>query len=82
MYQRGVHATFVVTLAVSLLGGILLVGAQAAALVAGQGEWLAFLDSTAKTPVVVAASLCAVAGFLISYRAADTASADTEDDTP
>lgn len=78
MFQRGLSATFVVTLAVALLGGILLVAAQAAALVAGQGAWLTFLDGTAKTPVVIAASLCAVAGFLLSYRDGDAAPADDE----
>ena len=47
---------------------ILLVLAQTVALVIGQGLWLVFLNDTAKIPVVIAASVCAVAGFLLSYR--------------
>ncbi len=68
MMQRVVAAAFVITLAVSLVGGILLVTGQALSLVLGQGQWLSFLDVTAKGPVCVAASLCAIAGFLLSYR--------------
>lgn len=68
MLQRLLLGIFTVTLGVSLLGGILLVLAQAVALLAGQGPWLVFLNDTAKLPVVTAASVCAVAGFLLSYR--------------
>ena len=68
MMQRVVAAAFVITLAVSLVGGILLVTGQALSLVLGQGQWLSFLDVTAKGPICVAASLCAIAGFLLSYR--------------
>ena len=68
MLQRVVTVAFVITLAVSLVGGILLVAGQTLSLVIGQGQWLAFLDATAKGPVCVAASLCAIAGFLLSYR--------------
>jgi hypothetical protein len=68
MLQRVVVAAFVITLAVSLLGGALLVAGQALSLVLGQGQWLTFLDATAKVPICAAASLCAIAGFLLSYR--------------
>ena len=68
MLQRVVVAAFVTTLAVSLLGGVLLVAGQALSLVIGQGQWLTFLDETAKVPICAAASLCAIAGFLLSYR--------------
>lgn len=68
MLQRVISAAFVVTLAVSLVGGVLLVAGQALALVIGRGQWLTFLDATAKAPICVAASVCAIAGFLLSYR--------------
>ncbi|MEX5305549.1 hypothetical protein RF644_07275 [Kocuria sp. CPCC 205258] len=68
MLHRIVLNIFTLTLGVSLLGGILLVLAQTVALVIGQGLWLVFLNDTAKIPVVIAASVCAVAGFLLSYR--------------
>lgn len=78
MLHRITLGIFTLTLGVSLLGGILLVLAQAAALVIGQGPWLVFLDGTAKTPVVIAASVCAVAGFVLSYRAHTPAPAAPE----
>lgn len=66
--RRAVEALFVITLAASLLGGIVFVAGQALALVAGQGAWLGFFNDAVKTPMCIAASLCAIAGFLLSYR--------------
>lgn len=66
--RRAVEALFVITLAASLLGGIVFVAGQALALVAGQGAWLGFFNNAVKTPMCIAASLCAIAGFLLSYR--------------
>lgn len=66
--RRAIEALFVITLAASLLGGIVFVAGQALALLAGQGAWLGFFNNTVKTPMCIAASICAVAGFLLSYR--------------
>lgn len=68
MLHRITLGIFTLTLGISLLGGILLVLAQTVALLVGQGPWLVFLNDTAKIPVVIAASVCAVAGFILSYR--------------
>jgi hypothetical protein len=65
--RRTTEIIFVLTLAALLLGGVLFVTGQAAALIAGQGGWLDFLNDYVKTPMCVAASTCAVAGFLLSY---------------
>lgn len=78
MLHRITLGIFTVTLGISLLGGILLVLAQTVALVAGQGPWLVFLNDTAKIPVVIAASICAVAGFVLSYRTRTPAPAAPE----
>jgi membrane protein implicated in regulation of membrane protease activity len=67
-FRRATEVLFVLTLAVLLAGGILFVAGQAIALAAGQGEWLTLLNDTIKTPICVAASVCAVAGFLLSYK--------------
>ena len=67
-FRRATEVLFVLTLAVLLAGGILFVVGQGIALVAGQGEWLTLLNDTIKTPICVAASVCAVAGFLLSYK--------------
>jgi membrane protein implicated in regulation of membrane protease activity len=66
--KRAIEALFVLTLAAFLLGGIILVAGQALALIAGQGAWLTFFNDTVKTPMCAAASICAIAGFLLSYR--------------
>jgi membrane protein implicated in regulation of membrane protease activity len=67
-FRRATEVLFVLTLAVLLAGGILFVAGQAIALAAGQGEWLTLLNDTIKTPLCSAASVCAVAGFLLSYK--------------
>ena len=66
--RRAIEVVFVLTLAALLLGGLLFVTGQAIALVAGQGDWLVFLNDYVKTPICITASVCAVAGFLLSYK--------------
>ena len=66
--RRAVEVLFVLTLAALLAGGTVFVAGQAIALVAGKGDWLTLLNDTIKAPMCIAASLCAVAGFLLSYK--------------
>ncbi|CAI3803875.1 hypothetical protein [Pseudarthrobacter sp. MM222] len=66
--KRAIEVIFVLTLAALLLGGVMFVTGQAIALIAGQGEWLNFFDQSVKTPMCFAASVCAIAGFLLSYK--------------
>ncbi|MET4591757.1 hypothetical protein [Arthrobacter sp. 754] len=66
--RRAIEVLFVLTLAALLLGGIVFVLGQAVALILGQGSWLAFFNETVKIPMCIAASVCAVAGFLLSYK--------------
>jgi hypothetical protein len=66
--RRAIEVLFVLTLAALLLGGVVFVAGQAIALTAGQGGWLEFFNESIKTPMCIAASVCAIAGFLLSYR--------------
>jgi len=66
--RRAIEVLFVLTLAALLVGGIVFVVGQAVALILGQGSWLAFFNDTVKLPMCMAASVCAIAGFLLSYR--------------
>lgn len=66
--RRAIEVLFVLTLAALLLGGIVFVLGQAVALILGQGSWLAFFNNIVKLPVCIAASVCAIAGFLLSYK--------------
>jgi hypothetical protein len=66
--RRVIEVIFVLTLATLLLGGVVFVTGQAVGLIAGQGQWLEFFNEFIKTPMCIAASVCAVAGFLLSYK--------------
>lgn len=66
--RRAIQAIFVLTLAALLAGGVLFVVGQAVALAAGQGGLLDFFDDAVKPALCIAASACAVAGFLLSYK--------------
>ncbi|MDQ0925548.1 membrane protein implicated in regulation of membrane protease activity [Pseudarthrobacter sp. W1I19] len=66
--RRAVEVLFVLTLAALLAGGVLFVAGQAIALAAGRGDWLTLLNESIKAPMCIAASLCAIAGFLLSYK--------------
>jgi membrane protein implicated in regulation of membrane protease activity len=66
--RRVIEVLFVLTLAALLGGGIVFVLGQAVALILGQGSWLAFFHDTVKIPMCIAASVCAIAGFLLSYK--------------
>lgn len=66
--RKAVEIVFVLTLAALLLGGVLFVAGQAIALIAGQGAWLEFFNESIKTPMCMAASVCAIAGFILNYN--------------
>ncbi|MFJ4172133.1 hypothetical protein ACIPY3_21700 [Paenarthrobacter sp. NPDC089714] len=66
--RRAIQVVFVITLALLLAGGVVFVLGQAAGLAAGQGVWLTFLNEFFKPGMCVAASVCAMAGFLLSYK--------------
>lgn len=66
--RRAIEVIFVLTLAALLLGGVLFVTGQAIALIAGQSAWLEFFNESVKPPLCIAASVCAIAGFLLSYQ--------------
>ena len=67
--RHTITAVFVISLAVLLIAGIVFVAGQALALITGQGDWLAVLNEAVKGPACIAASVCAIAGFLLSYKA-------------
>ncbi|UKA52015.1 hypothetical protein LFT48_08860 [Arthrobacter sp. FW305-123] len=55
-------------LGILLVGGVVFVAGQAAGLRLGQGHWVVFFNEALKPPICMAASVCAVAGFLLSYQ--------------
>lgn len=69
--RRFTETVFVITLGTLLVGGVLFVAGQAAGLLTGQNAWLEFFNTFVKPPICIAASVCALAGFLLSYRRPD-----------
>ncbi|MDQ0866957.1 hypothetical protein [Arthrobacter globiformis] len=67
--RNTINTIFVISLAVLLIAGIVFVAGQALALITGQGDWLAVLNEAVKGPACISASVCAIAGFLLSYKA-------------
>jgi hypothetical protein len=66
--RRFIGTVFVLTLGALLIGGVLFVAGQAVGLVGGHNEWLEFFNAYVKPAICIAASMCAVAGFLLSYQ--------------
>lgn len=58
---------FVVTLVVFLLGGFVLVGAQAYQLVVGDGPAVAAIGERLGPPTFVVATICGLFAFLLDY---------------
>lgn len=65
--QRAVRVAFVVTLALFLLGGFVLVGAQALELVAGDGDEMLRIAERVGPPTYVLASVCGLLAFVQAY---------------
>lgn len=59
---------FVITLAASVVLGVLFVLAQAVGLVMGDADLLKTMNTSWKPWIVAICSLCAVASFVLSYR--------------
>ncbi|RKR12726.1 hypothetical protein [Arthrobacter oryzae] len=66
--RRVIEVIFVLTLVALLIGGVLVVTGQAIALIAGQSAWLQFFNESVNPPLCIVASVCAIAGFLLSYK--------------
>ncbi|MEW1956920.1 hypothetical protein [Kineococcus sp. NPDC059986] len=63
-----------------VLGGIVLVAAQALALVLGRGAWLEAVPEVVGPPTLVSASVAGLLAFVLSYRREDGAAADGDED--
>lgn len=61
------RTTFVTALATALLGGVALIAWQGAGLVAGSGSTVTEPNGTFKTVICVAASVAAIAAYLLTH---------------
>lgn len=68
MIVKSARAVFTVAVILLLLGGLAIVAAQVAGLVAGEGGWLTAVSETLEPPTFIAASVAGVLAFLLSYQ--------------
>ena len=68
MIVKSARAVFTVAVILLLLGGLAIVAAQVAGLVAGEGGWLTAVSETLEPPTFIAASVAGVLAFLMSYQ--------------
>ena len=68
MIVKSARAVFTVAVVLLLLGGLAIVTAQVAGLVAGEGGWLTAVSETLEPPTFIAASVAGILAFLLSYQ--------------
>ena len=68
MIVKSARAVFTVAVILLLLGGLAIVAAQVAGLVAGEGGWLTAVSETLEPPTFIAASVAGILAFLLSYQ--------------
>ncbi|PRY10834.1 hypothetical protein [Kineococcus rhizosphaerae] len=64
---RIVRSLFTLATVLLVLGGIVLVGAQAVALVLGRGAWLEAVPEVVGPPTLISASVAGLLAFVLSY---------------
>lgn len=64
---KALQAIFVITLAISIAGGILFVAVQLIGLLPGNLEFFTTMNTLIKPPLVIVCSICAIASFLMHY---------------
>ncbi|GGZ35174.1 hypothetical protein [Streptomyces poonensis] len=68
MVHRLLEPLFRLSVVVFLAGGVVIVAGQAVAVAAGSATWLERVASTAQPPTCIAASVCGILSFVLSYR--------------
>ena len=68
MIVKSARAVFTVAVILLLLGGLAIVAAQVAGLIAGEGGWLTAASEALEPPTFIAASVAGILAFLLSYQ--------------
>ena len=68
MIVKSARAVFTVAVVLLLLGGLAIVAAQVAGLIAGEGGWLTAAGEALEPPTFIAASVAGILAFLLSYQ--------------
>lgn len=80
MLIRITRSVFTVATVLLLVGGLVIVGIQAVALVVGRGDWMTAVSESLEPPTFIAASVAGILAFALSYTrpAVGEGGADTQ----
>lgn len=76
--RNALQAIFIITLGLSVVGGIVFVLLQIGGLIPGNLEYLKALNANLKPVIVVTCSLAAIASFLMHYFEKDASEEQVE----
>ena len=68
MVHRLLEILFRLSVVVFLVGGVVIVAGQAVAIAAGNASWVEQVATAAEPPTCIAASICGILSFVLSYR--------------
>ncbi|MGV9625034.1 hypothetical protein [Streptomyces sp. NPDC003487] len=68
MAQRLLLPLFRLSVLAFLAGGIVIVAGQALGIVLGDAQWVTDVEGSAQPPTCIAASICGILSFALSYR--------------
>ncbi|MER6849693.1 hypothetical protein AB0A81_38695 [Streptomyces flaveolus] len=68
MVHRLLELLFRLSVVVFLVGGVVIVAGQAVAIAAGNASWVEQVATAAEPPTCIAASICGILSFALSYR--------------
>ncbi|MFI8993743.1 hypothetical protein [Streptomyces sp. NPDC053542] len=71
MAHRLLQPLFRLSIIVFLTGGLVIVLGQALGIVLGDARWVAAVQSGAQPSTCIAASICGILSFVLSYRGAE-----------
>ena len=68
MTHRVFQQLFRLSIVVFLVGGLVVVVGQALGIVLGDAQWVADVEAEVGPPMCIAASICGILSFALSYR--------------
>ncbi|MEU6114378.1 hypothetical protein ABZ840_07540 [Streptomyces sp. NPDC047117] len=80
MAHRLLQPLFRLSILVFLAGGVVTVLGQTLGIVLGDARWVMQVESSAQPPTCIAASICGILSFVLSYRRSQDARDDAEND--
>ncbi|AEY93996.1 hypothetical protein SHJG_8731 [Streptomyces hygroscopicus subsp. jinggangensis 5008] len=80
MAHRLLQPLFRLSVVVFLIGGLVIVTGQAIGIVSGKAQWVVDVETGAQPSVCLAASICGILSFALSYLRPEQPQDDTGED--